>query len=165
MTIRIGTRGSDLALWQAHHVAGLLRDATGDEPEIVTVKTAGDVIQDRPLTPDLGRSFFTKDIEDGLLADRFDIAVHSLKDLAVEMPPGLTLAAVLPREEAGELLLVRPEAHVDDADGGLALRPGARVGTSSPRRGKFLLHRRPDLEIAMLRGNVPTRVRKLREWK
>ncbi len=162
--IRIGTRGSDLALWQARHIASLITAKTGEEPRLVVVKTKGDRIQDLPLTPDLGKSFFTKEIEDGLLRGDFDLAVHSLKDLAVEQPEGLCLASVPPRAPAGERLLVRPEAWAPEWSG-LPLREGARLGTSSPRRRLQAASLRPDLEFAELRGNVPTRLRKLREGK
>ena len=164
--IRIGTRGSDLALWQARYIAGELKERTGAEPELVIVKTQGDRIQDVPLTPDLGKGFFTKEIEDGLLANEFDVAVHSLKDLAVTMPDGLCLAAVTERANPGETLLVRSEAFDETSDDEmLPLIPGARLGTSSPRRRMFVLDRRPDLELLDLRGNVPTRVSKLREGR
>lgn len=161
--IRIGTRGSDLALWQAKHVATELQRVANEQTELVIVKTSGDRMQDVPLTPELGRGFFTKEIEEGLLAGDFDLAVHSLKDLAVEMPAGLRLAAVLRRAPAGELLLVRPEAHLAETESLLPLARGATVGTSSPRRRKFLLFQRRDLTVKDLRGNVPTRLRKLRE--
>jgi len=162
MVIRIGTRGSDLALWQAHHIADAISDLTGETPEIRVIKTSGDRIQDVPLTADLGRSFFTKEIEDALLAGEVDIAVHSLKDLAVEQPEGLTLAAVTERASASERLLVRPGV-ADPSQPELPLPQGARVGTSSPRRRRRLHELRGDLQMQELRGNVPTRVDKLRK--
>ena len=99
MSIRIGTRGSDLALWQAHRTRDLL-ESLGQESELIIIKTSGDIIQDVPLTADLGRSFFTKEIEEALLEKRVDLAVHSLKDLAVEQPEGLTLACVPERAQS-----------------------------------------------------------------
>ncbi|HHI80544.1 MAG TPA: hydroxymethylbilane synthase, partial [Planctomycetes bacterium] len=164
-TLRIGTRGSDLALWQARHISSLLEASGEVRCELVIVKTSGDRIQDVPLTPELGKGFFTKEIEDGLLADHFDLAVHSLKDLAVRLAPGLVLAAVPRRGPVGERLLLRKEAF-DTARanrGELPLAEGAKVGTSSLRRRRRLLDLRPDLQILDLRGNVPTRVRKLQE--
>ncbi len=162
MKIRIGTRGSDLALWQAHHVQALLHSLTGEEPELVIIKTKGDQIQDVPLTASLGKSFFTKEIEEALLSKEVDLAIHSLKDLAVEQPDGLCLAAVPPRESPGERLLIQQGSYDPEAER-LPLPKGARVGTSSPRRQKRLKELRPDLELLELRGNVPTRVRKVQE--
>jgi hydroxymethylbilane synthase len=158
--IRIGTRGSDLALWQAHHVRERLEKECGADVEIRIIKTQGDRIQDVPLTPDLGKSFFTKEIEEALLSREVDLAVHSLKDLAVDAPPGLQLACVPVRERPLERLLVHPDGF-DISGRWLPLRPGAIVGTSSPRRQRRLAELRPDLELRELRGNVPTRVGKL----
>jgi hydroxymethylbilane synthase len=158
--IRIGTRGSALARWQAEHVAAALRAIPGvPDPELVLIKTEGDRIQDVPLSKVQGKAFFTKEIEEALLLDRVDVAVHSLKDLATEMPPGLTLGAVMEREDPRDALLFSRShgpAHTPDD-----LPRGARVGTSSLRRRALLARWRPDLELAELRGNVPTRVRKL----
>ncbi|MGE0158306.1 MAG: hydroxymethylbilane synthase [Gemmatimonadales bacterium] len=152
MRLRLGTRGSRLALAQARAVEEKLR--AGDpslQVEIVEIHTSGDSIQDVPLGPSLGQAFFTKEIEDALLAGRVDLAVHSCKDLATTLPPGLCIAAVPEREDPRDALV--------GPTGGLrALRPGARVGTSSPRRKRFLSALRPDLEVADMRGNVPTRV-------
>ncbi|MEZ5990283.1 MAG: hydroxymethylbilane synthase [Planctomycetota bacterium] len=159
MKLRVGTRGSDLAMWQAHRTQGLLA-GLGHEAELVIVETSGDRIQDVPLTADLGRSFFTKEIEDALLREDIDLAVHSLKDLAVDMPPGLHLGAVPERADPRERLLLRPGAA--DPTRPLGLVEGARVGTSSPRRRRRLAELRPDLELLELRGNVPTRLAKLR---
>ena len=162
--VRIGTRGSRLALWQAHHVRDLLR-ATGAEVEIVVIKTRGDRIQDVPLAAMDGKGFFTKELEDAQLAGEIDLAVHSMKDLSTEMPPGLALAAMIGRADPREALLIRPE-RVDGnrpTDDPLPLPEGARVGTSAARRQAQLRDLRPDLEIADLRGNVPTRVDKLRQ--
>jgi hydroxymethylbilane synthase len=157
-TLRIGTRGSALALWQAEHVAAALAALPGcPEPELVVLKTQGDRIQDLPLSQVDGEAFFTKEIEDALLQDRVDLAVHSLKDLATEIPTGLTLGAVMAREDPRDVLLARGSLDPE------SLAEGARVGTSSLRRRALLARWRPDLELAELRGNVPTRIRKLDE--
>lgn len=155
--LRIGTRGSDLALWQAEHVATRLRAlAGGPEVEIEVIRTEGDLIQDIPLSQVAGKAFFTKEIEAALLEERVDLAVHSLKDLATMQPEGLGVAAVLEREDPRDALLTRQDV------GGLEdLSRGARVGTSSLRRRALLLRWRPDLELLELRGNVPTRIEKM----
>ena len=161
--VRIGTRGSRLALWQAHHVRDLLQ-ATGTAVEIVVIKTQGDRIQDVPLAAMDGKGFFTKELEEAQLAGEVDLAVHSMKDLATEMPSGLTLAAMIGRADPREALLIRPDLVDGNRPDGelLPLGEGARVGTSAARRQAQLRDLRPDLEIADLRGNVPTRVDKLR---
>ncbi len=154
--VRIGTRGSALALWQANHVLSLLRGANAElEVEIVTIKTTGDKILDSPLAQVGGKGLFVKEIEEALLSGEVDLAVHSLKDVPAFFPDGLGLAAVLEREDPRDALLARRGASLDD------LPKGARVGTSSLRRQAQILHLRPDLEIVTLRGNVDTRVRKL----
>jgi len=162
---KIGTRGSDLALWQAHTISAQLREL-GIEPELTIIKTTGDKIDNVPFSKLEGKGFFTKELEEAQLDGRVDLAVHSLKDLATTMPDGLVLAAMVGREDARETLLVRPEA-VDEkrlADGDiLPLKPGAKIGTSAARRQAQVHILRPDLEIADLRGNVPTRVNRLRE--
>jgi hydroxymethylbilane synthase len=155
-SLRIGTRESRLARWQAEHVAAAIRALPGaPEPELVLIRTEGDRIQDIPLHKVQGKAFFTKEIEEALLAGEVDVAVHSLKDLATEMPLGLALGAVMEREDPRDALLLR--------EGFEGLPPGARVGTSSLRRRAFLARWRPDLDLAELRGNVPTRIRKLDE--
>lgn len=159
--IRIGTRGSALARWQAEHVASALEGLPGTpETELVLIKTEGDKIQDVPLSQVQGKAFFTKEIEEALLRGQLDVAVHSLKDLATSQPPGLTLGAVMEREDPRDALL-RPPAegsgHLED------LPRGSRVGTSSLRRRALLARSRPDLELTELRGNVPTRIRRLDE--
>jgi hydroxymethylbilane synthase len=150
--VRIGTRGSQLAQWQAEWVRGRLA-ALGVNAEIVIIKTRGDAEVDRPLHELEGKGFFTKEIEDALLARQIDVAVHSLKDLPTQLPAGLALAAVPQRHDPREALV-----------GGASLRDlptGARVGTSSLRRVTQVRYLRPDLEVVSLRGNVPTRVRKV----
>ncbi len=161
--IRIGTRGSDLALWQAHHVRDLLAEK-GSECELTIIQTMGDRIDDVPFSKLEGKGFFTKELEEAQLDGRVDLAVHSMKDLSSEQPGGLTLCALIGREDPRDLLLVRPEAidgnRMDDA---IPLIDGAKVGTSAARRQAQLHNLRPDLVIADLRGNVPTRVKKLRD--
>jgi hydroxymethylbilane synthase len=162
---RIGTRGSDLALWQAHTIAGMLKDR-GVATEIVIITTKGDAIDNVPFAKLEGKGFFTKELEDAQLEGRVDFAVHSLKDLATEMPAGLQLVAMVGREDPREMLLARPEA-IDlarqEAGETLPLIAGATIGTSAARRQAQVHHLRPDLEIKDLRGNVPTRVNRLRE--
>jgi hydroxymethylbilane synthase len=158
--LRIGTRGSPLALAQAHETRRRLM-AAFDLPEaafeIVVIKTTGDRILDRPLKEIGGKGLFTREIEDDMLAGRIDIAVHSMKDMPVAQPEGLLLDCYLPREDVRD-------AFVSPHAGGLAdLSPGTRVGTSSLRRKAQLLNRRPDLEVVEFRGNVQTRLRKLEE--
>ncbi len=154
--LRIGTRGSMLALWQAEWVKSQLL-ATHKEitVELVAIKTTGDKILDVPLAKVGGKGLFVKEIEEALLEGRADLAVHSVKDMPAELPAGLHLAAVPPREDARDALVSR------NGDGLKQLRHGARVGTSSLRRTAQLLHLRPDLRIEALRGNVDTRLRKL----
>lgn len=164
---RIGTRGSDLALWQAHTIQRLLGEL-GTKTGIEIIKTRGDRIDDVPLAQLEGKGFFTKELEDALLAGRVDLAVHSLKDLTTDMPDGLTLAAMVGREDAREMLLVRRESLDDKrlaAGEALPLREGARVGTSAARRQAQVKLARPDVQIVDLRGNVPTRVNRLREGR
>ena len=154
--LRIGTRGSDLALWQARHVAALLARLPGAPPtELVLIRTEGDRITDVPLAQVAVKAFFTKEIEEALRAGSVDLAVHSLKDLATEMPAGLALGAVLEREDPRDALLARAAGSLDE------LPAGARVGTSSLRRRALLARWRSDLELVDLRGNVPTRVERL----
>lgn len=154
-TIVIATRGSALALWQAEHVrARLIAARPGLTVELLTLMTQGDRILDVPLSEVGGKALFVKEIEQALLDGRAQVAVHSMKDLPAELAPGLVLAAVSTREDPRDALVSRA--------GTLAELPtGAVVGTSSLRRQCQLLARRPDLQIRMLRGNVPTRVRKL----
>jgi hydroxymethylbilane synthase len=163
--LRIGTRGSDLALWQANTISGMLREL-GIEPEITIIKTRGDKIDNVPFSKLEGKGFFTKELEDAQLEGRVDLAVHSLKDLTTDQPRGLVLAAMVGREDPRELLLARPEA-VDQTqaagDAILPLKEGSRLGTSAARRQAQVRQIRPDLELLDLRGNVPTRINKLRD--
>ena len=159
-TFRIGTRGSPLALAQAREVMDRMQAACGlpeDAFEIIVIKTTGDTIQDRPLKDIGGKGLFTREIEESLMASGIDIAVHSMKDMPVEQPAGLTLDCYLPREDVRD-------AFISPAGGTLAdLAPGSKVGTSSLRRKAQVLNRRPDLEVIEFRGNVQTRLRKLDE--
>jgi hydroxymethylbilane synthase len=158
--LRIGSRGSPLALFQARAVRERLAAAHGVDPEQITIeaiRTTGDMVQDRPLAEAGGKGLFTKEIEEALLADRIDLAVHSAKDVPTFLPPGLTLAAYLPREDARDVFISAEATTLGD------LPAGATVGTASPRRQALVKSARPDLNIVSLRGNVETRLRKLRE--
>jgi hydroxymethylbilane synthase len=152
-TVRLGTRGSRLALTQSGWVADQLRAKHPEvDVDLVEIRTSGDIIQDVPLGPEHGQAFFTKEIEDALLDGRIDLAVHSCKDLATAMPTGLVLSALPEREDPRDVL-VSTHGGLDD------LPAGATVGTSSPRRKGFLRAARPDLDIRDQRGNVPTRLK------
>lgn len=153
----IGTRGSDLALWQSRWVASQL----GRPSELKILTTKGDVVLDRDLATVEGKGFFTKEIEDALLAREIDLAVHSLKDLPTEQPEGLVVAAISKRAPAADLLLVHEAWH--DAGAMFPVKSGGTVGASSLRRQAYVRGARADLQPVALRGNVPTRVRKLRE--
>jgi len=157
--LRLGTRGSKLALVQA----GLVREALSNampalaQPgaiEVVTIRTTGDAIQDRPLADAGGKGLFVKEIEEALLDNRIDAAVHSMKDMPTALPSGLMIAAFLPREDARDALIAGETTRIAE------LRKGAIVGTSALRRRAQLLHLRPDLQIVNLRGNVDTRLAK-----
>src|SRR5579862_2968238 len=163
MRLRIGTRGSMLARAQAADVAGRL-EALGHETETVIISTAGDRQTDRAFA-DVGTfGIFVREIEAALLDGRVDVAVHSYKDLPSRSPEGLVIAAVPERMDAADLLLARP--LVADPKGDvLPLRAGSRVGTSAARRQCLLRHLRPDLDVAQLRGNVPTRIHALTEGR
>ncbi len=154
--LRIGTRRSSLARWQAEHVADRIRALPGaPSVDIVFIKTEGDRITDVPLHAVEGKAFFTKEIEQALLREEVDLAVHSLKDLATQMPNGLEVGAVLEREDPRDVLLSRSQLDFEQ------LPKGARVGTSSLRRRALLARWRSDLNLLDLRGNVPTRIDKL----
>jgi hydroxymethylbilane synthase len=158
--IIIGSRGSDLALWQAHHVEAQLK-ALGQDVEIKIIKTQGDKIQHLSFDKMEGKGFFTKELEDKLLSGEIDLAVHSHKDLPTENPEGLIIAAVSERGDPRDLLLIRKGKT--DISKKFDLGENAIIGTSSARRKSLLLHFRADIEIKDLRGNVPTRINKLRE--
>ncbi len=156
--IRIATRGSKLALWQANHVKAVLeRENPGLEVELLVLKTKGDKILDVALAKVGGKGLFVKEIEEALLDGRAEIAVHSMKDVPTDLPTELELAATDVREDVRDALFTREANGLDD------LPQGAKVGTSSLRRQAQLLHRRPDLEIVSIRGNVETRLRKLQD--
>jgi hydroxymethylbilane synthase len=161
VNLRIGSRGSQLALWQANHISALLR-ARGHKVEIEIIHTTGDKITDVPLAMvgtkgGLGKGIFTKEIEEALAAGRVDLAVHSLKDLPTELPPGFEIAAITEREDPRDAFCSRHYSQITD------LPENARVGTSSLRRQAQLKAIRPDLDIHPLRGNVDTRLRKLEQ--
>ncbi len=158
--IVFGSRGSRLALTQSRQVAEELKQRTGEDYEIRVIETRGDKVLDQSLPSIGGKGLFTAELEQALLQEEIDVAVHSLKDLPVEDPPGLTLGAIPERVEANDVLVFRPAA--EDGEGGtIPLLGHARIGTSSPRRMSSLLALRPDLEIADIRGNVPTRAKKV----
>jgi hydroxymethylbilane synthase len=157
--IIIGTRGSELALWQANFTQQSLH-AIGVESALKIIKTKGDKIQDLSFDKLEGKGFFTKEIEDALLAGEIDLAVHSHKDLPTESPKGLVIAAVSARENPAELILIRKESV--DTKQKFSFKRNAIVGTSSARRKAQLLSFRPDITLKDLRGNVPTRIEKLR---
>jgi hydroxymethylbilane synthase len=156
--LRIGSRGSPLALVQAREVQSRLAKACGLDPErieITVIRTTGDAIQDRPLAQAGGKGLFTKENEEALLAGTIDLAVHSSKDMPTVLPPGLELSAFLPREDPRDAFIGRAAKTLRDLPG------GAVVGTASLRRQALVKHLRPDLKIVPLRGNVETRLRKL----
>ena len=158
--LRIGTRGSALALWQAEHIAARLRElARGCSVELCVIKTKGDKILDVPLAKVGGKGLFVKEIEDALLDGRADLAVHSMKDVPTELPSALHLAIVTERENPRDAFISKKFRNV------LALPQGAAVGTSSLRRKSQLACLRPDLVIEDLRGNLDTRLRKLDEGR
>ncbi|MER8481505.1 hydroxymethylbilane synthase [Mesorhizobium sp. M1322] len=159
-TLKIGTRGSPLALAQAHETQARLMAAHGmpvEAFEVVVISTSGDRIQDRPLSEAGGKGLFTKEIEEALLARRIDIAVHSSKDMPTVLPDGLELSAFLPREDARDAFVGKAAKTI------AGLPHGAKVGSSSLRRQALIRRMRPDLDVVMFRGNVQTRLRKLDE--
>ncbi len=158
INIKIGTRGSQLALWQANKVASLIEERyPGTTVELIKIKTTGDKILDSPLAKIGDKGLFVKEIETALLKGEVDMAVHSAKDMPTEIPAGLTLAAYLKRDDPSDALISADGRTLDK------LREGAVIGTSSLRRRAQLLAYRPDLEFIDLRGNVETRLRKLKE--
>lgn len=156
MNIKIASRNSALALWQTYHIRDLL-ETRGHSVEIITMKTKGDVILDTPLAKIGGKGLFTKELENAMLDGRADIAVHSLKDVPTTFPDGLKLACVCSREDINDAMLSMNFKSFDE------LPNGARVGTTSLRRRMQLLALRPDLEIISLRGNVNSRIAKLKD--
>ncbi|MBB3707260.1 hydroxymethylbilane synthase [Aminobacter aminovorans] len=158
--MRIGTRGSLLALAQAHETRARLMAAHGlpeEAFEIVTISTSGDRIQDRPLSLAGGKGLFTKELEEAMYAGEIDIAVHSSKDMPTQLPDGLELSAFLPREDPRDAFIGRAAPSI------MELPQGAVVGSSSLRRQALIRRMRPDLDVVMFRGNVQTRLRKLDE--
>ena len=156
--LRIGTRGSPLALWQAHAVQASLAAAHGVSPEAITIeviRTTGDVIQDRPLSEAGGKGLFTKEIEQALIDGAIDLAVHSSKDMPTVLPTGLELIACLPREDVRDAFISHKAASLAD------LPHGAVVGTASLRRQAMVKRLRPDVSVVTFRGNVDTRLKKL----
>lgn len=156
--LRIGTRGSPLALWQAHETRARLAAAHSVDPasiEVQVIRTSGDAIQDRPLAEVGGKGLFTKEIEQALLDNAVDLAVHSAKDMETTLPPGLVVAAFLEREDVRDAFICRKATTL------AALPNGAVVGTASLRRQAIVRRTRPDLEVVSLRGNVDTRLRKV----
>ena len=157
-TLRIATRKSPLAMWQAEHVADRLRRANpGLEVDLVAMKTQGDKILDTPLAKIGGKGLFVKELEQGMAEGRADIAVHSMKDVPAELPEGFDLPVIMDRENPRDAFVSNQCACFDD------LPRGARLGTASLRRQCQAMARRPDLEVLTLRGNVNTRLRKLDE--
>ncbi len=157
-SLRIGTRGSPLALVQARMVRTRLAAAIGaneEAIELVVIRTTGDIIQDRPLAEEGGKGLFTKEIEEALLDGRIDFAVHSAKDMPTILPKGLILAACLEREDPRDVFISRKASTL------AGLPRGARLGTASLRRQAIAMRARPDLSVMPLRGNVETRLRKL----
>ena len=157
-SLRIGTRGSPLALVQARTVRARLAGAMGIEEErieLVVIRTTGDIIQDRTLAEEGGKGLFTKEIEEALLAGRVDLAVHSAKDMPTVLPGGLILAACLEREDPRDVFISRKARSLAE------LPKGASLGTASLRRQAIAMRARPDLRVMPLRGNVETRLRKL----
>lgn len=160
MKVVIGSRGSELALWQAHFVIARLKELKV-ETELKIIKTSGDQIQHLSFDKMEGKGFFTKEIEEALLKNEIDLAVHSHKDLETTSRPELKVAAVSYRESPNDILLIRKDAV--DIKEMFSLRKGAITGTSSARRKAQLLHHRPDIHLKDLRGNVPTRIKKLHD--
>jgi hydroxymethylbilane synthase len=156
MNIKIGTRGSSLALTQTNIVAErIMREVPQASIEICVIKTGGDIMQDVSLLQIGGKGVFVKEIEDALLAGGIDLAVHSMKDVPTEIPAGLRFAAVLPREDARDVLVSRGNRKIEQ------MRQGAKIATGSLRRASQLLAMLPDLEIVPLRGNLDTRLKKI----
>lgn len=155
--LKLGTRGSPLALWQARWAAGVLRAAhAGLEVELVKIRTEAEKFPERAIA-EIGSGVFTREIDEALLRGDIDLAVHSLKDVPTDLPPGIVIAAVPERESPLDAFISMDGIPL------LELGRGARIGTGSPRRRSQILHRRPDLEVVPLRGNVETRIARARE--
>lgn len=155
--LRIATRGSTLALWQSKYIQNLIENNTEVEVELQSMKTKGDIILDTPLAKIGGKGLFTKELEESMLRGESDLAVHSLKDVPVVFPKGLILTAISEREDVRDSFVSEKYASFNE------LPKGAKVGTTSLRRKMQLLIKRPDLKIISLRGNINTRLRKLKE--
>ena len=161
-TLKLGTRGSQLALYQANTTASLLKTHAGIDCEIVVIKTSGDRLAEAPLSEIGGKRLFVKEIEDSLLAGEIDLAVHSSKDLPAVLPPGLTLGAVLPREDPRDAVVLPAGRHASSVDEVKALvGPAPKIGTSSVRRIAQLIALFPHARFEPIRGNLDTRLRKL----
>ncbi|WP_237213424.1 hydroxymethylbilane synthase [Falsiroseomonas oryziterrae] len=168
LPLRVGTRGSPLALWQTRHflslitkVCPLLREVNAFEEHVIA--TSGDIVQDKRLADIGGKGLFAKEIHEALADGRVDFAVHSLKDLETELPPGIVLACTLRREDSRDAIVLGPECNAPSSEDPYACLPrGALVGTASVRRQSQLLHARPDLQVEMIRGNVGSRLAKVR---
>ena len=160
----VGTRASPLALWQARDFLARLRHHSPDgQFEEHAIRTTGDAVQDRPLADIGGKGLFAKEIHEALSAGRVDFAVHSLKDLETELPPGIVLACTLPREDCRDALILAAVPASQDDKPYAALPEGALIGSSSVRRQAQMLHARPDLRFALLRGNVQRRLDRVRQ--
>ncbi len=157
--IRLGSRGSKLALWQAEHIRFEIERKTGRKVEIVRIKTTGDMILDVPLARVGGKGLFVKEIEEALLSGAIDLAVHSMKDVPTDLPEGLAIVAITRREDPRDAFLSVKYRKIEE------LPRGARLGTSSLRRQTQLLGLRPDLSVETLRGNLDTRIRKMEEGR
>ena len=158
--IVIGSRGSDLALWQANFIKGVLKEQLGISATIKVIVTTGDRITNMSFDKIEGIGFFTKELEEAILSGEVDIAVHSLKDLTTTLPDGLTVPTIGFREDRRELLLVNEDAL--KGSGALPLKDGASIGTSSARRKSQIQKLNPSLEIKDIRGNVPTRIERVK---
>ena len=157
--IRLGSRGSKLALWQAEFIQSEVSRRTGRPVEIVKIKTTGDMILDVPLARVGGKGLFVKEIEEALLSERIDLAVHSMKDVPTDLPAGLEIVAITRREDPRDAYLSARYKRFEE------LPRGAKLGTSSLRRQTQLLAVRPDLKVESLRGNLDTRIRKMEEGR
>lgn len=168
LPLKVGTRGSPLAIWQTRHflslisrICPLLRESDAFEEHVIA--TSGDRILDKRLADIGGKGLFAKEIHEALTDGRVDFAVHSLKDLETELPPGIVLACTLRREDARDAIVLGPDCNAAQAEDPYACLPrGALVGTASVRRQSQLLHARPDLQVEMIRGNVGSRLAKVR---